>query len=76
VSNGTTVTNAGDGAYYGCGGGGGAWGSGTSVANAGSGAQGVVVIRYLGSQVATGGTVSSSGGYTYHTFTSNGTFAF
>jgi hypothetical protein len=33
-----------------------------------------VIIRYLGSQVATGGTVTSSGGYTIHTFTGSGTF--
>ena len=40
----------------------------------GAGGSGVVIIRYLGSQRGTGGTVSSSGGYTYHTFTSSGTF--
>jgi hypothetical protein len=34
-----------------------------------------VVIRYLGSQAATGGTISSSGGYTLHTFTGDGTFS-
>jgi hypothetical protein len=34
----------------------------------------VVVIRYAGAQVATGGTVTSSGGYTYHRFNSSGTF--
>jgi hypothetical protein len=33
-----------------------------------------VIIRYAGGQAATGGTVTSSGGYTIHTFTSNGTF--
>jgi hypothetical protein len=33
-----------------------------------------VIARYLGAQRATGGTVTSSGGYTYHTFTGNGTF--
>jgi hypothetical protein len=34
-----------------------------------------VVIRYAGSQGSqTGGTVTSSGGYTYHTFTASGTF--
>jgi hypothetical protein len=33
-----------------------------------------VVIRYLGSQRSIGGVVSSSGGYTLHTFTSSGTF--
>jgi hypothetical protein len=33
-----------------------------------------VVIRYFGAQRATGGTVTSSGGFTIHTFTSSGTF--
>jgi hypothetical protein len=33
-------------------------------------------VRYLGSTVATGGTITSSGGYTYHTFTSSGTLTF
>jgi hypothetical protein len=46
-------------------------GSGGSGSNGGSG---IVIIRYAGSQVATGGTVTSAGGYTYHTFTSSGTF--
>jgi len=50
-------------------------GGGGSINNAGSaGAKGVVIIRYSGSQVATGGTITSSGGYTIHTFTSSGTF--
>jgi hypothetical protein len=34
----------------------------------------VFIIRYLGPQRATGGTVTSSGGYTIHTFTTAGTF--
>jgi hypothetical protein len=29
-----------------------------------------VIIRYIGPQKGTGGTVTSSGGYTYHTFSS------
>jgi hypothetical protein len=33
-----------------------------------------VIVRYAGAQVANGGTVSSSGGFTYHTFNSSGTF--
>lgn len=40
----------------------------------GNGGSGVVIIRYAGSQVGTGGTVTSSGGYTYHTFTTSGTY--
>ena len=40
-----------------------------------AGQDGVVKIRYAGSvQKATGGTVTQNGGYTYHTFTSNGDF--
>jgi hypothetical protein len=33
-----------------------------------------VIVRYSGSQVGSGGSVTSSGGYTIHTFTSSGTF--
>jgi hypothetical protein len=40
----------------------------------GSGGSGVVIIRYLGSQRGTGGAVTSSGGYTIHTFNSSGTY--
>lgn len=40
----------------------------------GAGGSGIVIIRYAGSQKGTGGTVTSSGGYTTHTFTSSGTY--
>jgi hypothetical protein len=40
----------------------------------GNGGSGVVIVRYLGSQRASGGTIVTTGGYTYHTFTSSGTF--
>jgi hypothetical protein len=33
-----------------------------------------VIIRYPGSQRGAGGTISSAGGYTYHTFNSSGTY--
>lgn len=56
------------------GGGGGGGASGTASTNGGNGGSGVVIVRYSGSQKGTGGTVTSSGGYTYHTFTSSGTF--
>ena len=57
------------------GGGGGANGyAGGAAILGGNGGSGVVIVRYLGSQRASGGTVTSSGGYTYHTFTSSGTF--
>jgi hypothetical protein len=38
----------------------------------GAGGSGVVIISYAGSQVFSGGTVTSSGGNTIHTFTSSG----
>ncbi len=53
------------------GGGGGGSGAGYT---AGAGGSGIVIISYLGSQRGTGGTVTSSGGYTIHTFTSSGTY--
>ena len=55
------------------GGGGGGGGSGSNYAG-GNGGSGIVIITYLGSQRGTGGTVTSSGGYTIHTFTSSGTY--
>jgi hypothetical protein len=42
----------------------------------GTGGSGIVIIRYSGSQKGTGGTITSSGGYTYHKFTSSGTMTF
>lgn len=41
----------------------------------GGGGSGIVIIRYTtGSMTATGGTITTNGGYTIHTFTSSGTF--
>ena len=55
-------------------GGGGGASAGVGV-NGGSGGSGIVIIRYLtGSMTATGGTITTSGSYTIHTFTSSGTF--
>jgi hypothetical protein len=54
------------------GGGGGATGGGSAAS--GSGGSGIVIIRYLGAQRGSGGTVTSAGGYTIHTFTTSGTF--
>jgi hypothetical protein len=39
-----------------------------------TGGSGIVIIRYSGTQLATGGTITSSGGNTIHTFTGDGTF--
>jgi hypothetical protein len=33
-----------------------------------------VILRYAGSPRGTGGTITQTGGYTYHTFTSSGTY--
>ena len=59
-------------------GGGGAGGGFIYGPNQGAGGSGVVIVRYLGAQKATGGTVttySASGlTYTVHTFTGSGTF--
>jgi len=38
----------------------------------GAGGSGIVIVRYLGSQRATGGTVTTVGSYTIHTFTQTG----
>lgn len=54
--------------------GGGGGGGGNPATTGGNGASGVVIIRYLGAQRGTGGTVTTSGAYTYHTFTTSGTY--
>jgi hypothetical protein len=54
--------------------GGGGGGSANNFTAAAAGGSGIVIISYLGSQRGTGGTVTSSGGYTIHTFTSSGTY--
>ena len=55
------------------GGGGGGWAYASGEGDAGG--SGVVIIRYpTGSMTATGGTITTSGGYTIHRFTSSGTF--
>lgn len=65
-------------ANTGGGGGGSAYaGSGTEQFTAAAGGSGIVIVRYQGSQAATGGTTTvgtgSSAGYTMHTFTATGT---
>lgn len=55
------------------GGGGGGWSYASG--NGGKGGSGIVIISYpTGSVNASGGTVTTSGGYTIHTFTSSGYF--
>ena len=68
-----TVAVAGT-ANTGGGGGGAPIAYGSSQRGGHSGGSGVVIVRYAGGRVGTGGTVSSAGGYTYHTFTSSGNF--
>ena len=54
--------------------GGGAGGGNTTNSSGANGGSGIVIIRYSGAQRGTGGTVTSSGGFTIHTFTSSGTY--
>jgi hypothetical protein len=68
--NGQTSTITNEAGAENTGGGGGA-GKAPYIGNGGSG---IIIIRYSGSQKGTGGTVTSSDGYTYHTFTSTGTY--
>jgi hypothetical protein len=41
---------------------------------AAAGGTGIVIVAYPGAQRGTGGTVTSVGGNTIHTFTSSGTY--
>jgi hypothetical protein len=70
----TSVVNGTAGTANTGGGGGGAARIGSTGYSGSAGGSGIVIIRYLGAQRGAGGTVTSSGGYTYHTFTSSGTF--
>jgi hypothetical protein len=57
--------------------GGGAGGStrtGTNPVAGSNGGSGIVIVRYAGGQRGTGGTIVTTGGFTYHTFTSSGTY--
>jgi hypothetical protein len=45
---------------------------GNAGAASGNGTQGVVIFRYFGAQRGIGGTVTTSGNYTVHTFTTTG----
>jgi len=68
------ATDPTDATGFGSGGGG---GSGFYVGashNGSNGATGAVIIKYQGPEQATGGTIYSFGGWTYHEFTSNGNF--
>ncbi|TXI85732.1 MAG: T9SS type A sorting domain-containing protein, partial [Crocinitomicaceae bacterium] len=69
-----TATNAGNFGYSNNKGAGAAGASNNGASN--NGTAGIVIIRYAGTPLATGGTITQSGGYTIHTFTTSGTFAF
>ena len=60
--------------------GGGGGGNGSTGSYDGSGGSGIAIIRYFGSEIASGGTVTSgtgsAEGYTLHTFTTTGTSDF
>jgi len=65
---GTAGGGGGNGVNFGDGGNGGA---GDGSPSAGFGKQGVVILRYRGAQKFTGGTVTTDGDFTIHTFTAN-----
>ena len=56
------------------GGGGGSPATGSTGGRGGAGGSGLIIVRYSGAQKGSGGTVVTTGGYTYHTFTSSGTY--
>jgi hypothetical protein len=49
-------------------------GGGHRTSTGGNGGSGIVILRYPGAQRGSGGTITSDGGYTIHTFTSSGTY--
>lgn len=63
-------------ANRGSGGGGGGYDNGSAtMGSGGNGSSGIVIIRYAGVEArGSGGTITTSGGYVYHTFTTSGTF--
>jgi len=71
---GAAGTGAGTAGSANTGGGGGGGGYNGAFNNGAAGGSGVVIISYFGSQRGTGGTVTSSGGYTIHTFTSSSSY--
>jgi hypothetical protein len=74
VTGGSTGGATAGGVNTGGGGGGGPTRSGSNANGAPAGGSGIVIIRYRGPQRASGGTVTTSNGWTIHTFTASGTF--
>jgi hypothetical protein len=58
------------------GGGGGAQGNAGATTGPFAGGSGIVIVRYQGPQKAIGGTVTTNGSYTVHTFTTTGSSTF
>jgi hypothetical protein len=72
----TDQGNGASGAPNSGGGGGGARDKINVAKTGGSGGSGIVIIRYpVGTLTATGGAITTAGGYTIHSFTSSGTFS-
>lgn len=74
ATNGATSGNDTSSATANTGSGSGAAGTGGAPNTTGAGGSGLCIVRYAGSQAGSGGSVATTGGFTYHTFTSNGTF--
>jgi hypothetical protein len=72
-SNGSSAATAAP-ANSGSGGGAGSSNASGGVYPPGTGGSGIVIISYVGAQRGTGGTITSSGGNTIHTFTTSGTY--
>jgi hypothetical protein len=51
-------------------------GAGATQGNGSNGVGGIIKLRYYGAPLASGGTITQSGGYTYHAFTASGTFTY
>ena len=74
VSSGSQGTGNGTAGGSNTGGGGGGGTRYVQNASGAPGGSGVVIFSYFGQQRAQGGNISTSGGYTIHTFTTSGTF--
>ncbi|NTW31035.1 MAG: hypothetical protein HGB12_00095 [Bacteroidetes bacterium] len=73
--NGSNSSSNGQNGTTNTGGGGGGGGYNTAYGTGGNGGSGIVIISYpTGTLSATGGTITTSGGNTIHTFTSSGTY--
>jgi hypothetical protein len=74
--NGASIGQNGQSGQSNTGGGGGATGDYNQGKSGGAGGSGIVIIRYPGPPIATGGTITQVGGDTIHTFTATGSHTF